>query len=158
MAWAHPPHLSTDWFYNPRRETERLRSFLEERRRTSAAEDPANWDQDDFERVVENAAEEQVAVALAEVLVSAAGDTEDLFVEVGDRVTYCLVDDPNERHSVLIVDSESNAKMGIVNEQTPLAQALLGLSPGDIGDMEIPGQRARQLRVLKIQRQEELLT
>ena len=78
-------------------------------------------------------------------------------MEVGDRVTYCLADDPAERHSVLIVDSESNVRMGIVNEQTPLAKALLGLSPGDVGDLEIPGQKTRQLHVLKVQRQEELL-
>ena len=160
LGWRGRIHRiwSTDWFYNPRRETERLRNFLEDRRRSSAAEDPSNWEDDDFESVVEDSEEEQVAEALAEVLVSASDGTEDLFVEVGDRVTYCLVGDPNERHSILIVDSESNAKMGIVNEQTPLARSLLGLSPGEIGDMEIPGQKARQLRVLKVQRQEELLT
>jgi transcription elongation GreA/GreB family factor len=82
---------------------------------------------------------------------------DDLYVEVGDRVTYCQVDNPNDRHSVLIVDSMSNAKMGIINEHTPLAQALLGLSQGDVGDLQIAGQKTRQLRILKIQRQEELL-
>ena len=156
LGWRGRIHRiwSTDWFYNPRKESERLRSFLEERRRSSAAEDTSEWEDD----VVEDAAEEQIAEALTEVLASASDGTEDLFVEVGDRVTYCTADGHNERHSVLIVDSESNVKMGIVNEQTPLAQALLGLSPGDSGDMEIHGQKARQLRVLKIQRQEELLT
>lgn len=74
-----------------------------------------------------------------------------------DRVMYCPVTDPNEKHTVLIVDSESNVKMGIINEHTPLAQALLGLSPGDVGDLMISGQMARQLRLLKIQRQGELL-
>lgn len=48
--------------------------------------------------------------------------------------------------------------MGIVNEQTPIAQALLGLSPGEVSDLAIPGQKARQMRVLKIQRLEELLS
>lgn len=134
-----------------------MRGFLEERRRLSAAEDHSGGEEDEYEETVEDAVEEQVAEALAEVLTAASDDTEDLFVEVGDRVIYSLVDDPNERHSVLIVDSGSNAKMGIVNEQTPLAQALLGLSPGDVGELQIPGQKARQLRVLKIQRQEELL-
>lgn len=160
LGWRGRIHRiwSTDWFYNPRRETERLRGFLEERRRLSAAEDHSGGEEDEYEETVEDAVEEQVAEALAEVLTAASDDTEDLFVEVGDRVMYSLVDDPNERHSVLIVDSGSNAKMGIVNEQTPLAQALLGLSPGDVGELQIPGQKARQLRVLKIQRQEELLT
>lgn len=144
---------STDWFYNPRREIERLRSFLEERRCASAAEKPVEWDEDYFEDVAENAEEERLAEELAEVLTATSDGTEDLFVEVGDLVTYCPMDDPNDRHSVHIVDSESNAKMGIVNERTPLAQALLGLSPGDVGDLEIPGQKTRQLRILKIQRQ-----
>lgn len=44
----------------------------------------------------------------------------------------------------------------MVNEETPLAQALVGLSPGDIGELEVGGPRNRQLRVLKVQRQEEL--
>lgn len=147
---------STDWFYNPRQEIERLKSFLEERRRVSAAEDTADWDEE-FEESVSDVDEEKVAEQLAEALSAASDGSEDLFVEVGDRVTYCLLGDQNERHSVLIVDSESNAKMGIVNEQTPLAQALLGLSPGDVGELHIPGQNPRPLKVLKIQRQEELL-
>jgi transcription elongation GreA/GreB family factor len=113
------------------------------------------WDEDyleDVSEVSENAEEERLAEELAEVLTAASEGTEDLFVEVGDLVTYCPMDDPNDRHSVHIVDSESNAKMRIVNERTPLAQALLGLSPGDVGDLEIPGQKTRQLRILKIQR------
>lgn len=158
LGWKGRIHRiwSTDWFYNPRRETERLRNFLEGRRRLSAADDPAAWDEEDYDEVVENEADEKVAEELAEVLSATAGG-EDLFVEVGDRVTYCLVDDPNDRHSVLIVDSPSNAKMGIINEQTPLAQALLGLSPGDMGELDVAGQRKRQLHVLKVQRQQELL-
>lgn len=154
LGWRGRIHRiwSTDWFYNPRRETDRLRSFLEERRRASAAEDPSDREEENFEEIVEDAAEEQITEELAEVLTVASDGTEDLFVEVGDRVTYCPVDDSNGRHSVLIVDSESNAKMGIVNEQTPLARALLGLSPGDVAELEVAGQRNRQLRVLKVQR------
>lgn len=48
--------------------------------------------------------------------------------------------------------------MGLVNENTTLAQALLGLSPGDEGILDVPGGRSRVLRVIKVQRQEELLT
>ncbi|UGA39680.1 GreA/GreB family elongation factor [Chromobacterium haemolyticum] len=79
-------------------------------------------------------------------------------MEVGDCVTYCPVDDPADRHSILIVDSESNVKMGLVNENAPLALALLGLSPGDEGVLEVPGGRNRVLQVLKVQRQEGLIT
>ncbi|MBX3681436.1 MAG: GreA/GreB family elongation factor [Thauera sp.] len=81
---------------------------------------------------------------------------QDLYVEVGDRVTYCLMDNKEQKHSVQIVDSESNAKMGLINEETPLAHALIGLSPGEIGTIEVSGQPPRQICVLKILRQGEL--
>lgn len=143
---------STDWFYNPRREIDRLRSFLEERQRVSAIEQPEECSEEQHEDVAENTEENRIAEELAAALSAASEGTDDLFVEVGDFVTYCPIDSPSERHSAHIVDSESNAKMGLVNERTPLAQALLGLSPGDVGVMEIPGQKDRQLRVLKVQR------
>jgi hypothetical protein len=47
--------------------------------------------------------------------------------------------------------------LSIINEHTPLPQTLLGLSSGGVGDLMISGQMARQLRLLKIQRQGELL-
>ena len=152
---------STDWFYNPRQETERLRAFLEERRRISALEGVADEEEDLFANEPEEIKEminDAEAAELAEEIAEASGGGDDVFVEVGDRVTYCPVDDPADRHSILIVDSESNVKMGLVNESTALAQALLGLSPGDEGVLEVPGGRARVLRVIKVQRQEELLT
>lgn len=153
---------STDWFYNPRQETERLRSFLEERRRLSSLEEcPADEEDEVFfeetDPSQEAAAETEPAV-LAEEIAESSGGAEDLFVEVGDRVTYCPVDNPADRHSILIVDSESNVKMGLVNENAPLALALLGLSPGDERVLEVPGGRSRVLRVIKVQRQKELLT
>ena len=154
LGWRGRIHRiwSTDWFYNPRREIERLRAFLEERCRISAMEEPPDWEEaDEWNEAIPA---EPMQVAVAEIAESAGDD--DLFVEVGDRVTYCPVDDPTERHSVLIVDSESNVKMGLVNENTPLAQALLGLAPGDEGVLEVAGQRSRRIRVIKVQRQEEL--
>jgi len=81
---------------------------------------------------------------------------EDLFVEVGDRVAYCFVDTPEERHSVMIVDTESNPRLGLVNENTPLAKALLNSSVGDEPEIEVKGSPTKVVRVLKIQRQQEL--
>lgn len=160
LGWKGRIHRiwSTDWFYDPRRAIARLREFLEERRRHSASEDPGNWEDDVIDEEIDEAVENRVAEEVAETIAAESDSSEDLFVEVGDRVTYCPLDAPNDRHSVLIVNSPSNAKMGIVNEETPLAHALLGLSPGDVGTLEIPGQKPRQLHVLKVQRQEELLT
>ena len=148
---------STDWFYNPRGETLRLREFLDTRRRLSSLESPATWENNSDDGYVEedeNIAANEVANEVAETIAAESDGSEDMFVEVADRVTYCALDDPNTKHSVLIVDSPSNVKMGLVNEEAPLAQALLGLSPGDNGILEIPGHKARNLRVMKIQRQE----
>lgn len=110
-----------------RGEIERLRGFLEDCRHRSAMEWPESWEDEwlDEESFVES--EDTDAVAL-EQEIAKPPVSDDLFVEVGDRVTYCPVDDPADRHSVLIVDSESNVKMGLVNENAPLAQALLGLA------------------------------
>jgi very-short-patch-repair endonuclease len=160
LGWRGRIHRiwSTDWFYNPRKEIERLRAFLEERRRISAMEDPSAWEEDgpvEDEAIAEVVETAVVNELVAEIAEAAGGD--DLFVEVGDRVTYCPVEDPADRHSILIVDSESNVKMGLVNENAPLAQVLLGLAPGDEGEMPLAGQRSRRLRVIKVQRQEELL-
>ncbi len=154
---------STDWFYDPRKEIDRLRRFLAERRRLSALEGPEvpeeinEVDEEDYEDIEPDTnetqiAEDQVATTLAEELSSASDGADDIFVEVGDRVTYCLMNNPQERNSVLIVDSASNPKMGLVNEATPLAQALLGLSAGDVGLLGIHGQNTHQVKVLKIQR------
>lgn len=159
LGWRGRIHRiwSTDWFYNPRREIERLRGFLEDRRRISAMEEPEDWVEEEFDdEPPAETVQASVAELAAEIAESAGSD--DLFVEVGDRVTYCPVDDPADRHSILIVDSESNLKMGLVNENAPLAQALLGLAPGDEGLLDISGQRPRQIRVIKVQRQEELLS
>jgi transcription elongation GreA/GreB family factor len=146
---------STDWFHNPREATQRLRAFLEERRRVSEMEASANAESeadDDLDIVVDD---ETAATESIEPEVSGVAD---IIVEVGDRVTYCLVDDSSERHSVLIVDSEGNARMAIINERSPLAQALLGLGQGDVGTLHAPGQKAREIRVLAIRRQAEFLS
>lgn len=151
---------STDWFYNPRCEIERLQAFLEERRRLSALEEPEEIEEkdafDELESHAEVAANEEAEELAAEI--AECSDTDDVFVEVGDRVTYYPIDDPADRHSIMIVDSASNVKMGLVNENALLAQALLGLSPGDEGILEVQGGRSRRLRVIKVQRQEELLS
>jgi len=159
LGWKGRIHRiwSTDWFYNPRKETERLRNFLEERRRLSAAEESSDGDEEEDYGVSSEDVEEtaQAIEELVEVVAASSGN-ENLFVEVGDRVTYCLVDDPSDRHSILIVDSSSNPRMGIINEQAPLAQALLDHSPGDVVELEVSDQKNRWLRVLKVQHQGKL--
>lgn len=154
LGWRGRIHRiwSTDWFYNPRSEIERLRGFLEERRKESALDDSSGWEE--VEEINDEVLAEPLQTAVAELVAEIAenGGCDDLFVEVGDRVTYCFVEAPADSHSVLIVDSESNVRLGLINEHTPLALALLGLAPGDEGVLEISGRSSRRIRVIKVQR------
>ncbi|EQD79773.1 superfamily I DNA/RNA helicase, partial [mine drainage metagenome] len=94
---------STDWFYNPRRETVRLSAFLAERRRLSLAEGPEEEDVQDQDNTADDPAGTIAAAVIEELAeaITASTAEEDLFVEVGDRVTYCFADAPDDRHSVL---------------------------------------------------------
>ncbi len=145
---------STDWFYDPRRETKKLIDFLEGRRLAAKAEPVPEYEEELIEEEIETPVEE-APEPQGEAAELAIADAEDLFVDIGNRVTYSFVDNPAEKNTVLIVDSESNPKMDIVNEHTPIAQALLGLSQGEIGQLKAPGGPARALRVLKIHRNVE---
>lgn len=67
-----------------------------------------------------------------------------------------VLDKPEERHSVMIVDTESNPRLHLINENTPRALAFLNAVVGDEVEMEIKGNSNKFLRVVKIQRQERM--
>jgi transcription elongation GreA/GreB family factor len=144
---------STDWFYNPRRESEKLINFLEERREISKTE------QIDYE--MEEVFEEDDTVII-QPAPEAADDasepslpvaSEELYVEVGDLVTYCHVDNPDERKTAMIVEAESNTQKHFVNENTPLAKAILDSAVGDTVGIVVNGGNPKVIKILKIQRQ-----
>ncbi|RYG58163.1 MAG: hypothetical protein EON56_00500 [Alphaproteobacteria bacterium] len=151
---------STDWFADPKGQTQRLVDFLQARIDSSEL-DPAAYSEEDLE-VFEQAAGNsgfgvlaidevgQVTPVEPEVVVTPLADA---FVEIGDRVTYLLVETPDERHTVQIVDSPSNLRLGLLNEHTPVARALLGLSAGEDANLEVSGQPTRTIRVVKIHRE-----
>lgn len=147
---------STDWFYSPRRESERLLEFLKHRQALSKSEPEPTYEFEEDEEVSFESSPTEASdenVDYADVAVSPS--TEELFVEVGDRVTYCAVNKNDEKHCVMIVDSESNTKLNLINENTALAQALLNAAVGDEVELEIKGTASRTLRVIKIQRGQE---
>ena len=78
----------------------------------------------------------------------------DIARKFGDRVTYEMLGPPApERHTVQLVDSQSNLRLGLLNEDTPLAQTLLGLCEGDETVLKVPGKSGMTLRVLRIVRE-----
>ena len=150
---------STDWFSDPKGQTERLLRFLRERQAASATESTPYSDElfDTFEQASGASGfgalqREEEAAEPVQVLEAAREPSTDAFVEVGDRVTYCVTQAPDERHTVQIVDSPSNLRLGLLNEETPLARALLGNAAGDESSFHVPGHPPRTVRIVKIHR------
>ena len=149
---------SADWFYNPRRESDRLLEFLAHRRELRSTQPSPDYEEvcDLETETSDDLVHEAVKVDFQSIAPEAEPADTNMFVEVGDYVTYCLSDHPNEKQTVLIVDSASNPKHNVINERTPLAQALLGLTVGEDNILNLPGGKSRAIRLLKIHRQERM--
>lgn len=145
---------STDWFYDPRRESARLLDFLANRREVSRDE-PLNYEfEEQYDDATPTVDETQVTASDADDSDSEKfiSSTEELFVEVGDVVTFTTVDSFPKRHTVSIVDTESNSGLHLINEHTPVAQALLNSAVGDEVDIVVDGKVTKSIRLLKIER------
>lgn len=140
---------STDWFFNRVDAIKRLLSFLEMRRIASRSEESREYEVAETieEDILESPPLEEKVFDLP-----AFQSDEDLFVEVGDQVTYFFTNNPQNKHKVHIIEGPSDPKRHIVNEKTPLAQALMGLSLGEENELKVQGNQSRTLRVLKILR------
>jgi transcription elongation GreA/GreB family factor len=131
---------STDWFYIPREAAKKLKKFLDERIEQSdneqlGYEDLIDDNYDDSELSTEENLKDYV---VNQDLNFEVAVEEDLYVEVGDRVTYSPIENPEEKNTVLIVDEgESNLKFGVLKEDSPLAKALLGLTVGEIAKLNL---------------------
>jgi very-short-patch-repair endonuclease len=147
---------STDWFADPAAQTSRLLNFLQQRQLADQSL-PSPYSDEDLAVDESPAPTPDLPLAFpatgAVTLVDSAVDAAvDLFVEVGDRVTYEVLGDAPETHTVQIVDSPSNLRLNLLNEDTPVAQALLGLGFGDEAVLTVPGHAARKLRVTNVMR------
>lgn len=143
---------STDWFYNPGRETKKMLAFLDERRRL------AKLEPDLFEPNIENEDDDEtpeeaslLAVIDDPINPDLRDESRDAFVEVGDTVSYCYLDNINERHTVTIQENAPSGVSGLINENKPLALALIGLQVGEIGLLVITGRSDRKVKILKIE-------
>ena len=148
---------STDWFSDPRGQTQRLLEFLRKREQC-AFENPEpvvdEYMDEDFEpELIEEA---QVVIENAkfdEVHEATVVDAAEVYADIGDRITYETLDGVREQHTVQIVDSPSNLRLGLLNDETPLAEALLGLTVGEEAALHVAGQAPRRLRVINVSRQ-----
>lgn len=152
---------STDWFADPRGQTQRLMDFLRAREKFSL-ENPVDFFEDEIEGDFEPELIEEVKLVIENAKADDGGaapevDTPEVFADIGDRITYETLDGVRERHTVQIVDSPSNLRLGLLNDETPLAEALLGLKAGEESALHVPGQAPRRLRVLEVIRQAQSL-
>lgn len=152
---------STDWFADPAGQLARLLAFLEQRKVEDQGQPPPFNDEDFLPEALIEGPSEGVELEITSAGASAEGDTAvlvhperttQLYVELGDRVTYEMLAEPPERHTVQIVDSASNLRLGLLNEDTPLARVLLGLAEGDQVTLRVADKPPRELRVVKVER------
>ena len=142
---------STDWFADPAAQTSRLLNFLQQRQLADQSLPPPFSDEDlvvdELQAPALQVPADGPVSAPDAVVVEAAVE---VFVEVGDRVTYEVLGDTPETHTVQIVDSPSNLRLNLLNEDTPVAQALLGLGVADEATLSVPGHPTRKLRVIRV--------
>lgn len=155
---------STDWFRTPRQETEKLINFLEQQRQSWKPEHSSGeaWVEEGLEVVrpvrqvtkitkeIENEPEGQTdRQAVSSVLIETE---EDLEIEVGDVVRYVNIADTKDVFSVQLTKGKDDIANGIVNEQRPLAQALLGAVVGDEVILHLVGNPSKTFKILEIKR------
>ena len=147
---------STDWFRSPVTETDRLLGFLAELRGRPVSP----------EYVVEEAVTVEVEPGYGEqeldvsepvetVPLTAAED-EDLEIEVGDLVTYALVNGVGQPdQTVRITSRTTDVGQGLLAEHTPLAQSLLAATVGETVVLRVPGREPQKLTIIRIRRQHD---
>ncbi|MFH1717383.1 MAG: AAA domain-containing protein [Planctomycetota bacterium] len=74
-------------------------------------------------------------------------------VEVGDTVIYVNDEEPDVEKQALITLGSSHPDYGEINVNTPIAQALLGASVGDVVTVKLPNSIAH-LRIIEIRKRD----
>lgn len=146
---------STDWFRNPQLEAERLFSFLEELRSLPlpVGESYEEVEEDDEHPDLQpSAGGQDNALNVSELILDTSDD--EMEARVGDLVTYFNIESPEVLISVQITTSLTDLNQGLIGEGAPLAQVLLGSTPGDEVVLRVPGKPAVTLRIHDVYRKD----
>src|SRR5262249_49804572 len=141
---------STDWFSDPARASNKLLEFVKmcaalSEHQTFEIEASVEDGAVDHERSEAEEAPESPSVSEGEPF-----ESRDVFIEVGDAVTFTSPDAPNEKLRVVITAGPSDPRTNLINEETPLAKALLGLTAGELAELNVSGQPERTFKILRI--------
>jgi very-short-patch-repair endonuclease len=149
---------STDWFRAPHQETEKLTRFLDELRRnwTPTHMAGASWVEEGVfvaptvTPLARTTAQLTTATDRQQILGAMLQTDDDMEIEVGDLVRYVDVQKSDDILSIRISRGASDLANGLISENTPLAQALLGATTGDEVPLHLPGNTRRVFRVVAI--------
>lgn len=137
LGWRLYRIWSTDWFNNPRREIERLRTAfvarLEElraREREFANPTAANGKLRPANEAETGRAKVEVPIPHSNLTVFKTR-AESRGVQIGDTVRVRYLDQDRKMLQVTISTQNSNPDLGLVHHEAPIAQALLGAEEGD---------------------------
>ena len=146
---------STDWFRNPQLEAERLFSFLDERRSIPLpigdSYDEVKAEGDDAELQASDKKQGD-GLEVSELILETTDD--EIEVRVGDLVTYFNIESPDIHLSVQITTLVTDLNQGLIGEGTPLAQVLLGATPGDEVVLRVTGKPAATLHIQNVYRKD----
>lgn len=150
---------STDWFRNPRGESEKLFSFLE----SLAAQPLPNEGREKAttERRASSEGASSVAAAIAEAAASGTtpdvlldSEESDLAIEVGDAVTIHSAHDPRNVTRLTIIEGKTDLSKGLVSLDHHIGAALLGATVGEEVVVRWPGKAPLTFIVDEIERAE----
>lgn len=149
---------STDWFRNPDREAAKLFDFLQERLRAPVpveylvSEPPVAVA---GEAAPEAPVDDVPGVLPGGVLIEEEDDDE-MEVSVGDTVSYRPAAAPEEEAMTIRITAKvTNLEQGLIAENLPLAQALLGAQVGGKATLRVPGKPEQILLVMSIKRERD---
>jgi very-short-patch-repair endonuclease len=157
---------STDFFRNPRAEAQKLFDFLESLRhyevpleyRQTSEEPPAPPAAVHVPSVVtpiqSHLFDEQRTDTSSRTILTEDDDQQDFEIEVGDLVTYCPTERPDEEMSVRITAHQTDVSRGFIAQHTPLAKTLLGATAGETVVLRVPAMPVQALRILEVRRPE----
>jgi transcription elongation GreA/GreB family factor len=72
-------------------------------------------------------------------------------VEVGDTIVYIDEQEPDLELQAMITNGSSNPDLGTINSYTPIAQAMIGASVGEVIEVKLPIGR-KYLRIIEIKK------
>jgi hypothetical protein len=140
LGWKLHRIWSTDWFNNPQREAEKLRTAITDRiaflktREADFVKRPASRATSSIEASVSVIAvqpDRALTEDIRERPVATIAEVNSNRVAVGDTVRVRYLTDDKRTMQLTISRGQPDAASGIINEHSPIAQALLGVEPGE---------------------------